>query len=135
VQDWSHAETSFVTLRRTLLELGEEVPPLVLHLPCGDRSRQEPRVGEHRSVEVVASLFSLISNESKIVIDGCRRYSSASSETVELRMVAVTSRLSQQNFSTQKSFSPQADEALSIEMTRMEAPKAHALLYSSQIVR
>ena len=115
-------------------QLLQQVLPLVEDLPGGCQQRlNTPNRTDFPSVERVTPHRCLIMNGSEIRID-CVSGTSMREKSRQLRVVSVAASLTTQHGSCQQGLAPQCNQALRIEVTRMDRPEAHANVYSTRLL-
>ena len=116
---------SFVQRRTSIGQLLQKMTPFVLDLADRDRDpgSQSP-APELTTVEYVPASSGLYVNTCQIRTDG-RKRRSLRAKACELWMIAITARVTAQYRSGQQGFTPQRDQALWIEVFRMQRPETH----------
>lgn len=121
-----HAAPFAMQRRAPRPQLAHQMVPLVPELPRGALNL---RVRSYRSyfstVERVPARLGLQKHGSKVSVDR-RSRSGVRLESQELGVMAIARRLAPKDRARQKRFTPQGDQALRVEIFRVEGPDAHA---------
>lgn len=106
-------------------QLAKQMVPLVLDLT--DRHKNgflNSRAANFAAVERIAACYCLGINALQVATD-CRARPGQSAKAVKLRMMSIPACSSSKYGSGQQRFSPQRDQALGIEVLRMQRPEPH----------
>jgi len=100
--------------------------PLVVELPrCAFNLRVRSNWPYFSTVEGVPARLSLHKNGAEVGVDREPR-SGVCLEPKELRVMAIACGLTSKDRTSQKRFTPQGDQALRIQIFRVDCPDAHA---------
>jgi hypothetical protein len=123
-----YAAPSALQRGRTDAKLGKRMRPLLLKLPGAyEQGQALAHRSDLRLIERVAAPRSFGVERGKIGIDGGQRRR-LRSESRKLRMAAVAAGLPAQHGLREERLTPQGDEALRVEILRVQRPQSHALL-------
>lgn len=103
---------------------------LKFELTPGDRNQNpSPLHCDFRSVEGVASHSGLIDNGPQICADRSDRIP-ACLKSLQLRVKPVTSRLPEEDFLSEQTFTPKGEQAHAVEQRWVQGPQSHRLEWS-----
>jgi hypothetical protein len=111
--------------RTANLQLLQQMMPLILYLAsCYDNGCSHAHPADLAAVKGVAAGCCLVMNALQVRTD-CGTWRRLGAKTLELRMMSITAGVPAENGASEEGFAPQRDEALGIEVPRMQRPEPH----------